>query len=145
MIPECERAQILERSRRGKRHRAMQGEVSVLSGAPYGCRCVRKTEDRTAYYEVLDARAEVVRQDLCTTPALSIGAITRRPNESGYRHARNNPGSASPCPRCSMSAPSSATIDDLSRCEQVGLRAAPSPACLRLGGIVVSNALEVDL
>ncbi len=36
MIAEYERAQILERSRRGKRHRAQAGEVSVMSGAPYG-------------------------------------------------------------------------------------------------------------
>ena len=36
MIAEYERAQILERSRRGKRYRAKQGEVSVLSGAPVG-------------------------------------------------------------------------------------------------------------
>jgi len=36
MIAEYERAQILERSRRGKRHRAKQGEVCVLSGVPYG-------------------------------------------------------------------------------------------------------------
>src|SRR3984893_2346896 len=35
MIAEYERAQILERSRRGKRHRAQSGEVSVMSGAPY--------------------------------------------------------------------------------------------------------------
>ena len=34
MIAEYERAQILERSRRGKRHRAKQGEASVLSAAP---------------------------------------------------------------------------------------------------------------
>nr|WP_269148188.1 recombinase family protein [Rhizobium sp. T136] len=34
MIAEYERAQILERSRRGKRHRAKAGEVSVLCGAP---------------------------------------------------------------------------------------------------------------
>jgi len=32
MISEYERAQILERSRRGKRHRAQSGEVSVMSG-----------------------------------------------------------------------------------------------------------------
>ena len=32
MIAEYERAQILERSRRGKRHRAHSGEVSVMSG-----------------------------------------------------------------------------------------------------------------
>ena len=36
MIAEYERAQIAERSRRGKRHRAQQGTVNVLSGAPYG-------------------------------------------------------------------------------------------------------------
>src|SRR6266849_10786714 len=46
MIAEYERAQILERSRRGKRHRAKQGEASVLSGAPYGYRYVRKTEEQ---------------------------------------------------------------------------------------------------
>jgi site-specific DNA recombinase len=38
MIAECERAQILERSRRGKRYRAQLGEVSVMSNAPYGYR-----------------------------------------------------------------------------------------------------------
>lgn len=83
MIAEYERAQILERSRRGKRHRAKQGEVSVLSGAPYGYHYVRKTEERAAYYEVIEAQAEVVRQvfDLYTAQALSIGAITRRLNE----------------------------------------------------------------
>ena len=48
MIAEYERAQILERSRRGKRHRAKQGEVSVLSGAPYGYRYLRKTDERAA-------------------------------------------------------------------------------------------------
>ena len=36
MMAEYERAQILERSRRGKLHRARQGEISVLGGAPYG-------------------------------------------------------------------------------------------------------------
>src|SRR5713226_729122 len=43
MIAEYERAQILERSRRGKRHRARAGEISVLSGAPYGYRYIRKS------------------------------------------------------------------------------------------------------
>src|SRR5215472_15139662 len=44
MIAEYERAQIAERSRRGKRHKAQQGVINVLSGAPYGYRYVRKTE-----------------------------------------------------------------------------------------------------
>ena len=52
MIAEYERAQILERSRRGKRHRARQGEVSVLSGAPFGYRFIRKTDHSAAYYEI---------------------------------------------------------------------------------------------
>src|ERR1700736_2473621 len=52
MIAEYERAQILERSRRGKRHRARQGQVSVLSGAPFGYRYVRKSEQSAAYYEI---------------------------------------------------------------------------------------------
>ena len=52
MIAEYERAQILERSRRGKRHRAHTGEVSVMSGAPYGYRYIRKTEEALAAYMI---------------------------------------------------------------------------------------------
>jgi site-specific DNA recombinase len=48
MIAEYERAQIAERSRRGKRHKAQQGTVNVLSGAPYGYRYVRKSESSSA-------------------------------------------------------------------------------------------------
>jgi site-specific DNA recombinase len=85
MIAEYERAQILERSRRGKVHRARQGEVSVLSGAPYGYRYVRKTDEHTGYYEVIEAEAQVVRQayEWYTTEGLSIGDVTRRINDLG--------------------------------------------------------------
>jgi site-specific DNA recombinase len=85
MIAEYERAQILERSRRGKRHRARQGQINVLSGAPYGYRYIRKSDDTAARYEIIDAEADVVRmvyQDY-TGGGLSIGAITRRLNERG--------------------------------------------------------------
>jgi site-specific DNA recombinase len=77
MIAEYERAQIAERSRRGKRHRAQQGSISVLSGAPYGYRYVKKTDTSAAYYEVVESEAEVVRLifDACTRQGLSIGAI----------------------------------------------------------------------
>ena len=61
MIAEYERAQILERSRRGKRHRARAGEISVLSGAPYGYRYIRKTDEAPAAYAVMEAEARVVR------------------------------------------------------------------------------------
>src|SRR5215510_14500649 len=79
MIAEYERAQILERSRRGKRHRAQAGEVSVMGGAPYGYRYIRKTSEAPARYETDAAEAEVVRlvYDTYTVGGLSIGAIAR--------------------------------------------------------------------
>src|SRR6266699_5325118 len=79
MIAEYERAQILERSRRGKRHRAQQGSVSVLSGAPYGYRYVKKSDSAAACYEVMEAEADVVRLvfDTYTKEGLSINAIAR--------------------------------------------------------------------
>jgi site-specific DNA recombinase len=85
MIAEYERAQILERSRRGKRHRAQSGEVSVMSGAPYGYRYVRKTDEAPAAYAVLDAEARVVQRiyEMYTVEGLSIGEITRRINAEG--------------------------------------------------------------
>ena len=89
MIAEYERAQILERSRRGKRHRARSGEVSVLSGAPYGYRYIRKTEDALAFYQVIDAEANIVRQvyEMYTVENLSIGEITRRLNARCGSHS----------------------------------------------------------
>jgi len=85
MIAEYERAQILERSRRGKRHRAQAGEVSVLSGAPYGYRYHRKTDEAPASYEVIEAEARVVRAVYThyTVNGWSIGAITRWLNAEG--------------------------------------------------------------
>jgi site-specific DNA recombinase len=83
MIAEYERAQILERSRRGKRHRARQGQISVLAGAPYGYRYRRKTDHSAAYYEIDEEQARIVRwaYELYTVQNLSIGAVTRRLNE----------------------------------------------------------------
>ncbi len=83
MIAEYERAQVAERTRRGKRHRAKAGSVSVLSGAPYGYRYVRKTQASEAYYQVIEREAEVVREvyELYTQGQLSIAAIVRRLND----------------------------------------------------------------
>lgn len=85
MIAEYERAQILERSRRGKRHRARSGEVSVLSGAPYGYCYIRKTDEAPASYLVMDAEARVVQRvyEMYTVEGLSMGEITRRLNAEG--------------------------------------------------------------
>jgi site-specific DNA recombinase len=68
MIAEYERAKILERSRRGKRHGAQVGKVSVLGGAPYGYRYVTKQEGAgEASFEIVWEEARVVRQ------AVSVG------------------------------------------------------------------------
>lgn len=85
MIAEYERAQILERSRRGKRYRARAGEVSVLGGAPYGYRYIRKTDATPAVYQVNDEEARVVQSvyEMYTVDGLSIGEITRRLNAKG--------------------------------------------------------------
>jgi site-specific DNA recombinase len=85
MIAEYERAQILERSRRGKRYRARSGEVSVLSGAPYGYRYIRKTAETLASYRVIDAEARMVQRvyEMYTVDGLSMGEITRRLNAEG--------------------------------------------------------------
>src|ERR1700733_11477089 len=85
MIAEYERAQILERSRRGKRHRAHAGEISVLSNAPYGYRYRRKTDEAAAAYSVHEPEARIVRRiyEMYTVEGLSIGEITRRLNAEG--------------------------------------------------------------
>ena len=85
MIAEYERAQILERSRRGKRHRAKAGEVSVLGTAPYGYRYVKKTDTAPARFEIIAAEATVVRLifEQYTVAGLSIGAIARLLNAQG--------------------------------------------------------------
>ena len=83
MIAEYERAQIAERTRRGKRYRAKMGLINVLSGAPYGYRYVKKTETTASYYEIIEQQAEVVRKvfELYTEVGLSIGAIARWLND----------------------------------------------------------------
>jgi site-specific DNA recombinase len=90
MIAEYERAQILERSRRGKRYRARQGEVGVLSGAPFGYRFIRKTDHSAAYYQINEEQARIVRRmfELYSVEGLSIGAIARFLNEQAIPTAK---------------------------------------------------------
>src|SRR5499427_2150302 len=94
MIAEYERAQILERSRRGKRYRARAGEVSVLGGAPYGYWYIRKTDETPALYQVNEAEARVVQSvyEMYTVDGLSIGEITRRLNAKGIPTRKHSAG-----------------------------------------------------
>ena len=81
MIAEYERAQMLERSRRGKRHKAQRGSVNVLGGAPYGYRYVTLAEGGgEARYEIVEDQAQVVHQifDWVGRERLSLGEVRRR-------------------------------------------------------------------
>jgi site-specific DNA recombinase len=62
MFAEYEKAQLAERYRRGKTHRARTGSVNVLSGAPFGYRYVRKTDLAGAAYEVIEHEAVLVAE-----------------------------------------------------------------------------------
>src|SRR6185436_10938935 len=98
MIAEYERAQIAERCRRGKRHRAKAGVVNVLSTAPYGYRYIKKTEAAQAYYQVVESEAEVVRKVFAqfTTESLSLRRIAQQLNaEQIPTRSRKAPWTAS--------------------------------------------------
>ncbi len=77
MFAEYERAQITERTRRGKKHKAKNGSVSVLTRAPYGYRYIRDLIGNQANFEINDKEASVVRAifDLYTKNRLSIRQI----------------------------------------------------------------------
>jgi site-specific DNA recombinase len=85
MIAEYEKAQILERTRRGKLHRALTGAINVLVRAPYGYRYVRRTEVEAARFEIVDHQAAVVRDIFAwyVEDGLSIGRIADRLTAAG--------------------------------------------------------------
>jgi site-specific DNA recombinase len=60
MFAEYEKAQLAERYRRGKAHRARAGSVNVLGGAPFGYRYVRKSDLAGAAYEIIEHEAALV-------------------------------------------------------------------------------------
>ena len=79
MIAEYERAQIAERTRRGKLHRARTGSPAVMSAAPYGYRYVKKTDHCDAYWEIDELEAQVVRDVFAryVEEGTSIGELAR--------------------------------------------------------------------
>src|SRR5262245_12817184 len=88
MVAEYERAKIIESSRRGKRHAAQIGEISVLAGAPYGYRYIRKQDGGgLAHVEIVLDEARVVRQVFAWVgrDRLSIGEVRRRLEQAKER------------------------------------------------------------
>jgi site-specific DNA recombinase len=95
MFAEYERAKMLERSRRGKRHLARTGAVSVLSRAPFGYRYVsREAGAGVARYDIDEERAEGVRRIFgwVGLERLTLAAVCRRlfaagiPSPAGNTH-----------------------------------------------------------
>src|SRR6266702_3028444 len=62
MFAEYEKAQLMERYRRGKAYRARSGSVNVLGGAPFGYRYINKTADSGAGYEIIGHEAAIVAE-----------------------------------------------------------------------------------
>ena len=72
---------MLERSRRGKRHRAQAGAVSVLARAPFGYRYItREAGGGAARYEIDEDAARIVRQIFTWVghERLTLTAVCRR-------------------------------------------------------------------
>jgi site-specific DNA recombinase len=85
MFAEYEKAQIMERYRRGKTHRAKTGSINVLGGAPFGYRYVRKNEHAGAAYEIIEHEAALVAELFrrYADDGASIAELTRWLTDSG--------------------------------------------------------------
>src|SRR5713101_7231219 len=86
IVAEYERAKIMERSRRGKKHAAQNGSLNVMSNAPFGYRYVSVREGGgQARFEPVAEQAQIVQQifswigrDRC-----SLAEVCRRLQKAG--------------------------------------------------------------
>jgi site-specific DNA recombinase len=90
VMAEYERSKIVERCRRGRRHTAQRGSVSVLGVAPFGYRYIIIQEGGgEARFEVVPEEARVVQQIFhwAARERAHLGEIRRRLREAGQRTA----------------------------------------------------------
>ena len=93
VFAEYERAQITERCRRGRLHKAKQGSVTVLPNAPYGYRYIRDEKSGLARYEVHQEESEtVLKLFQMYSEGDSLNALSSYMNKSGNRPRRSNLG-----------------------------------------------------
>src|ERR1700716_3624204 len=88
VIAEYERAKILERGRRGRRHAAQSGSVSALTAAPFGYRYVSRNQGGgVARFEVVESEAHIVRRIFAWIglDRMSLRAVCRRLQQMGGR------------------------------------------------------------
>jgi len=92
ILAEYERSKILERTRRGRMHKARQG-VLACGPAPYGYRHVPARDGVPAHLEIDPHEAEVVRQifDWLVKEELSCKGIAQRLQASPWRTRKGGP------------------------------------------------------
>lgn len=86
IVAEYERAKIMERSRRGKKHAAQRGSLNVMSCAPFGYRYVSVHDGGgQARFEPIPEQARVVKQvfEWIAQDRCSLGEVCRRLQKSG--------------------------------------------------------------
>ena len=110
MFAEYEKAQLMERYRRGKAWRAKTGSVNVLGGAPFGYRYVRKTPSAAPATRSSGTRPPWSRRCSAATPT------TARPSPTcaagwrnrGCRPDGKEPGTGRSSGACSATPPTPA-------------------------------------
>jgi len=88
IVSEYERAKIMERSRRGKKHAAQRGSLNVMSGAPFGYRYVSVHEGGgQARFEPVSGQAQIVKQifEWIGVHRCSLSEVCRRLQQAGER------------------------------------------------------------
>ena len=93
MFAEYERAKILERCRRGRRHTAQRGSLNAIAHAPYGYRYVHKHHaGGEACYQVVPEQAAIVRQmfEWVGRDRCSLGEVCRRLFDEGVCSPKGN-------------------------------------------------------
>ena len=88
IVAEYERAKIMERSRRGKKHAAQRGSLNVMSCAPFGYQYVGVHEGGgQARFELIPEQAEVVKRVFkwIGRDRSSLREVCRRLQKAGER------------------------------------------------------------
>jgi site-specific DNA recombinase len=86
IVAEYERAKIMERSRRGKKHAAQGGSLNVMSNAPFGYRYVSVREGGgQARFEPVAEQARIIQQIFCWIgrDRCSLAEVCRRLQKAG--------------------------------------------------------------
>ena len=91
IFAEYERAQIIERCRRGRNHRARQGSVSVISTAPFGYTYISKSATSLPQY-IVNENSIIVKKifSYYTKEYLSISKICQELENSGIPSPKGN-------------------------------------------------------